>query len=46
MKNQSKHLNLFKSLTGKTALKTPKTNEDLKVTVGYWPSWAGNVKRR
>jgi len=46
MKNQSRHLALFKSLTGKTSMKVPVMSNDLKGIVGYWPSWAKDVRRR
>ncbi len=46
MKNHSHNLALFKSLTGKTSMKVPVMSTELKGIVGYWPSWAKDVRRR
>lgn len=46
MKDKTRHLTLFKQVTGKTKLEVPKVRGDISTVVGYWPSWAGNVRRR
>jgi hypothetical protein len=46
MKNKNQHLDLFKSVTGKTSMRVPVMSTELRSIVGYWPSWAKDVRRR
>lgn len=46
--SSSRHPNLqklFASRTGKTTIQAPRISEDLGSVVGFWPSYAGKVKR-
>jgi hypothetical protein len=47
MTNRKDNLNLFRSMTGRTNIVAPRVDEQrLEKIVGYFPSWAREVRRR
>ena len=47
MTTRKDNLKLFREMTGKTTLVAPRVDEQrLEKIVGYFPSWAREVRRR